>query len=62
MELSTTHEVRDATYMRAARVLNQQQLVDLLTLSGTYATLAGVMNAFQQELPPGATPPLPPLR
>jgi len=62
MEISTTHEVRDATYMRAAAVLNQQQLVDLLTLSGTYATLAGVMNAFQQELPPGAAAPLQPLR
>jgi 4-carboxymuconolactone decarboxylase len=62
MELSTTHQVRDATYAHAARVLSEQQLVDLLTLSGTYATLAGVMNAFEQELPAGTPPPLQPLR
>src|SRR5262245_7556509 len=61
-EISTTHKVADATYARAARVLNQQQLVDLLTLSGTYATLAMVMNGFEQELPAGTTAPLQPLR
>jgi 4-carboxymuconolactone decarboxylase len=62
MELSTTHKVTDATYARAARVLNEQQLVDLLTLSGTYATLAMVMNGFEQELPPGTEAPLQLLR
>jgi len=62
MEVSTTHKVADATYARAARVLNEQQLVDLLTLSGTYAPLAMVMNGFEQELPPGTKAPLEPLR
>jgi len=62
MEVSTTHNVADATYARAARVLNEQQLVDLLTLSGTYATLAMMMNGFEQELPPGTRAPLEPLR
>jgi 4-carboxymuconolactone decarboxylase len=62
MEISTTHKVTDATYARATKVLNEQQLVDLLTLSGTYATLAMVMNGFEQELPPGAQAPLQPLR
>ena len=60
-ELSTTHAVTDATYRRATQVLNEQQLVDLLTLSGTYTTLAMMMNATEQGVPPGATPPLPPL-
>jgi 4-carboxymuconolactone decarboxylase len=62
VEISTTHKVTDATYVRAAKVLNEQQLVDLLTLSGTYATLAMVMNGFEQELPPGTQAPLQPLR
>jgi 4-carboxymuconolactone decarboxylase len=62
MEISTTHQVADATYARAARVLNEQQLVDLLTLTGTYATLAMVMNGFEQELPRGTQAPLQPLR
>ena len=58
MEISTTHTVSDATYRRAAQVLTEQQLVDLLTLSGTYTTLAMLMNAFEQGVPPGTTPPL----
>ena len=58
MEISTTHKVSDATYRRAAQVLTEQQLVDLLTLSGTYTTLAMLMNAFEQGVPPGTTPPL----
>jgi 4-carboxymuconolactone decarboxylase len=62
MEISTTHKVADATFARATRVLNEQQLVDLLTLSGTYATLAMVMNGFEQELPPSTEQPLQPLR
>jgi len=57
-EISTTHKVSDETYQRAARVLNEQQLVDLLTLSGTYATLAMTMNGFEQGLPSGTSPPL----
>jgi 4-carboxymuconolactone decarboxylase len=61
MEMSTTHKVSDGTYRRAAQVLTEQQLVDLLTLSGTYTTLALLMNAFEQGVPPGTTPPLPPL-
>jgi len=60
-EISTTHKVSDATYQRAARLLNEQQLVDLLTLSGTYTTLAMMMNAAEQGVPPGTSPPLPPL-
>lgn len=61
MEISTTHKVSDATYRRAAQFLNPQQMVDLLTLSGTYTTLAMMMNAVDQGVPPGTTPPLPPL-
>jgi 4-carboxymuconolactone decarboxylase len=61
MEISTTHKVADATYRRAAQVLNEQQLVDLLTLSGTYTTLAMMMNAVEQGVPAGTTPPLQPL-
>lgn len=61
MEISTTHKVGDATYRRAAQVLNEQQLVDLLTLSGTYTTLAMMMNAVEQGVPAGTTPPLQPI-
>ena len=59
MEISTTRSVSDATYRRAAQMFTEQQIVDLLTLSGTYTTLAMMMNAVGQSVPPGVTPPLP---
>jgi len=58
MELVTSHTVSDTTYKRAAQYLNEQQLVDLLAVSGTYASLAMMMNAVEQSVPPGTTPPL----
>jgi 4-carboxymuconolactone decarboxylase len=61
MEISTTHAVSDATYRRAAQVLSERQIVDLITASGTYATLAMMMNTVPQGVPPGAAPPLLPL-
>jgi 4-carboxymuconolactone decarboxylase len=61
MEISTTHSVSDATYRWAAQMFTEQQVVDLITLSGTYATLAMIMNTVGQGVPSGATPPLSPL-
>ena len=61
MEISTTRAVSDATYRRAAQIFTEQQIVDLMTVSGTYTTLAMMMNAVGQGVPPGVTPPLPPL-
>ena len=61
MELSTTHEVTDATYRRAAAVFSEQQIVDLVTVSGTYVSLAMLMNATNQSVPAGVTPPLSPV-
>jgi 4-carboxymuconolactone decarboxylase len=61
MELSTTRTVSDATYRRAAQIFTEQQIVDLMTVSGTYTSLAMMMNAVGQGVPAGATPPLPPL-
>ena len=61
MEISTRRSVSDATYRRAAQMFTEQQIVDLITVSGTYTTLAMMMNAVGQGVPSGATPPLPPL-
>lgn len=58
MELSTRHEVSDATFERARKVLSDQQVVDLIALSGTYVTVAMLLNAAQEPVPPGKTPPL----
>ncbi len=60
-ELSTNHAVSDATFNRAKETLGEQQLVDLIALSGTYVTVAMLLNAAQEPVPPGKSPPLQPL-
>ena len=59
MEVSTTRAVSDATYRRAAQIFTEQQIVDLMTVSGTYTTLAMMMNTVRQGVPAGTTAPLP---
>ncbi len=56
MELSTTHAVTDATFARAKQVLDDQQIVDLVTLSGTYVTVAMLLAAGREGTPDGSTP------
>ena len=61
MELSTTHAVSDATFTRAREVFSDQQIVDLIAVSGTYVTVAMLLNVGQEPAPGGQTPlaPLP---
>jgi 4-carboxymuconolactone decarboxylase len=61
IELSTKHEVSDATFNRLRSFLSEQQVVDLVTLSGTYVTVAMILSAAEQGVPAGKTPPLEPL-
>jgi len=61
MELSTNREVSDATYKRLREIFSEQQTVDLITLSGTYDTLAMMLKAEENYVAPGSTPPLQPL-
>jgi len=58
MEASSKSGVNDATFRRARKFLTDQQLVDLTMVSGTYSSLAMLMNMAEQGLPPGRTPPL----
>ena len=61
MELSTTHAVSDATFARARALMSEQQIVDLIAVSGTYVTVAMLLAAGQEGAPGGQTPlaPLP---
>jgi 4-carboxymuconolactone decarboxylase len=61
MELSTKHEVSDATYKRLRETFNEQQTIDLITLAGTYDTLAMLLKAQENDIAPGSTPQLEPL-
>ena len=55
-ELSTKHEVSDATWDRARALFSEQQIVDLIAVNGTYATTAMFLSVSQQSVPPGSPP------
>jgi 4-carboxymuconolactone decarboxylase len=61
MELSTKHAVSDATFKKAKDMLGEQQVVDLIVLSGTYVTVAMLLSAAEEGVPAGNAPPLAPL-
>jgi 4-carboxymuconolactone decarboxylase len=62
MELSTKHELSDATFQRARAIFSDQQLVDLAAVSGTYVLTAMILkNAAEEGIPDGKTPLLKPL-
>jgi len=56
VELSTTHALSDATFAQAKQVLSDQQIVDLVTVSGTYVTVAMMLAAGKEGTPDGSTP------
>ncbi len=60
MELSTKHQVSDATFDRAKQLLGEQQVVDLTATTGTYVTLAMLMSMGEQGVPPDKEPPFKP--
>ncbi|HTC64607.1 MAG TPA: hypothetical protein VK709_17335 [Candidatus Saccharimonadales bacterium] len=61
MELSTKHFVSDATFKKIRAVFNDQQIVDLIGVTGTYITAAMLSNTNEDPTPGGKTPPLAPL-
>jgi 4-carboxymuconolactone decarboxylase len=56
MELYTTHQVSDPVYARLKQYLNDQQIVDLTTVSGTYVAVASLLAMAEQGVPPGEEP------
>jgi 4-carboxymuconolactone decarboxylase len=62
MELSTKHELADATFKRARAMFTDQQIVDLTTVTGTYELLAMMLKtAADDGVPDGKTALLKPL-
>jgi 4-carboxymuconolactone decarboxylase len=62
IELSTKHQISDATWKRASAIFSQQQIVDLIAAAGTYATTAMFLNASEQPTPKGTPSTVPPLK
>jgi 4-carboxymuconolactone decarboxylase len=60
-DLATNHVVSDASFKKAREVFSDQQIVDLITVSGVYITLAMLSNTAEDATPGGKTPPLQPL-
>jgi 4-carboxymuconolactone decarboxylase len=61
MELAKDHVVSDATFKKAREVFSDQQIVDLIMVSGAYITLAMLSNTAEDATPGGNTAPLQPL-
>ncbi len=61
MDLANAHVVSDATFKKARELFSDQQIVDLITVSGVYITLAMLSNTAEDQTPGGKTPPLAPL-
>src|SRR5438270_6019810 len=59
-ELTTTHEVTDATYSRAKKIFNDQQIVDLTSVAGCYVSVAMLLAMAEETTPPGKEAPFKP--
>jgi 4-carboxymuconolactone decarboxylase len=55
MALMLHHEVSDELFAKAKQELGEQQLVDLVAVSGTYVTVA-MLLALGEEMPPSGKP------
>jgi 4-carboxymuconolactone decarboxylase len=52
-ELAADHAVSDATFARAKQILGEQQVVDLVAVSGTYVTVAMLLSVAEAMPPAG---------
>ena len=59
-ELTTKHEVSDATFNRARELLGEQQVVDLTAVAGTYITIAMFLAMAEESVPAGEELPFKP--
>jgi len=55
MQMMKQHEISDELFLLAKETLGEQQLVDLIAVSGTYVTVAMLLS-LGQEMPPEGTP------
>ena len=50
------HKLSDDLYARADKMLGRKGLVEMIVLAGYYGLVGFVLNAFEVDLPEGATP------
>ena len=56
VELVQTGSLDDATYARAAGLLDTRSLIELVSLCGYYTLVSFTLNGFEVPLPEGVTP------
>ena len=56
-ELTTTQQVSDETFVRAKKVFNDQQIVDLTSVAGNYIAVAMLLAMAEESTPPGKEAP-----
>jgi 4-carboxymuconolactone decarboxylase len=61
MDLAKDQVVSDATFNNVREHFSDQQIVDLIMVSGAYITLAMLSNTAEDATPGGIAPPLQPL-
>jgi 4-carboxymuconolactone decarboxylase len=61
-ELFASHNVSAETYAAALKIFGERDLVDLVALMAQRAADAVILAAFDQQLPAGVTPLLPPVK
>jgi 4-carboxymuconolactone decarboxylase len=59
-ELTTEQAVTDETFARAKKLLGEQQVVDLTTVTGCYLATAMLLAMAEQSVPPGKEEPFAP--
>lgn len=61
VELMRDRRVEDATLDRLKTQLSKAQIVDLVAVTGFYATVSMILNTVEAPIPTGEAPPLAPL-
>ncbi len=60
MELCRDHKVSDARFAEARQILGEQQVVDLVAVTGTYVTVAMLLSVSETTVPEGKEEPFKP--
>jgi 4-carboxymuconolactone decarboxylase len=58
-ELLNKRQLSDDTFARAKQILGEQQVVDLVAVTGFYVMVSAVVIAGRIEIPDGGAPPMP---
>ena len=58
-EILNKRQLSDETFARAKQILGEQQVVDLVAVTGFYVMVSAVVIAGRIEIPNGGAPPMP---